>query len=75
MRSRRGRASYGGHEHHGHHARGFQRRFISRAERIAELEAYLTELQAEAEAGEAYLKDIQAEAWAVEERIALLKAA
>ncbi len=68
---------HGRHEHHGHHeehARGFQRRFISRAERIAELEAYLGELRAEAEAGEAYLKDIQAEAGAVEERIASLKA-
>jgi hypothetical protein len=69
---------HGRHEHHGHHeehARGFQRRFISRAERIAELEAYLSGLRAEAEAGEAYLKDIQAEAVAVEERIAALKAA
>jgi hypothetical protein len=39
------------------------------------LEAYLSKLRAEAEAGEAYLKDIQAEARAVEERIAVLKAA
>jgi len=70
-----GGEQHGGHGHHGHHARGFQRRFISRAERIAELEAYLSELQAEAEAGAAYLKDIQAEAGAVEERIAALKVA
>jgi hypothetical protein len=38
------------------------------------LEAYLSELRAEAEAGEAYLKDIQAEARAVEERLAASKA-
>lgn len=69
---------HGRHEHHGHHAdhaQGFQRRFISRAERIAALEAYLSELRAETEAGEAYLSDIHAEARAVEERIAALKAA
>lgn len=64
------------HEHHGHHeghALGFHRHFISRAERIAELECYLGELRAEMEAGQAYLQDVQAEAKAVEERIAGLK--
>jgi len=66
---------HGRHEHHAEHAHGFRRRFISRAERIAELEAYLSELRAEAEAGEVYLKDIQAEAKGVEERLATLKAA
>jgi len=68
---------HGGHEHHGHsaeHAHGFRRRFISRAERIAELEAYLSDLRSEAEAGHAYLQDVEAEAKAVEERIAALKA-
>jgi hypothetical protein len=54
---------------------GFSRRFISRAERLAELEGYLSELRAEIEAGQAYLQDVQAEATAVEERIAALKAA
>jgi hypothetical protein len=65
-------------EHHGHHAAhalGFQRRFISRAERIAGLEGYLSELRDEMAAGQAYLQDVQAEATAVEERIASLKAA
>jgi hypothetical protein len=69
---------HGRHEHQGHpeeHASGFRRRFISRAERTLELEAYLSELRAESEAGAAYLKDIQDEATAVEERIAVLKAA
>jgi len=74
----------GEHHSHGHHAchshsrehgRGFRRRFISRDERIAGLEAYLSELRAEAEAGTAYLKDIHAEATAVEERLVALKAA
>jgi len=69
------------HEHHdchcrpAEHGRGFRRRFISRDERIAGLEAYLSELRAEAEAGTAYLKDIHAEATAVEERLVALKAA
>jgi hypothetical protein len=63
------------HSHHGEHAMGFSRRFISRAERIAELEGYLSELRDEIAAGQAYLQDVQAEATAVEERIALLKAA
>jgi hypothetical protein len=62
------------HGHHGEHAMGFSRRFISRAERLAELEGYLAELRAEIEAGQAYLQDVQAEATAVEERIASLKA-
>jgi len=54
---------------------GFRRRFTSRSERVAELEAYLSDLRAEAEAGEAYLRDVQAEAKAVEERIGALRAA
>ena len=69
---------HGHHEHRGHHAEHapcLDRRFVSRAERISELEAYLSELRAEAEAGETYLKDIQAEAKGVEERIEALKAA
>jgi hypothetical protein len=47
------------HEHRGQG--GFRRRFTSRGERIAELEAYLSDLQAEAKA--------------VKERLAALKAA
>jgi hypothetical protein len=69
---------HGHHQHHGHYGEqpmGFSRRFVSRAERLAELEGYLAELRAEIEAGQAYLKDVQAEATAVEERIASLKAA
>jgi len=60
----------GGHATHGQR---FERRFISRAERAAELEAYLGQLRSEIDAGEAYLKDIRAEAQAVEERITALK--
>jgi hypothetical protein len=65
------------HEHHGHHEEhglGFHRRFISRAERLAELEGYLSELRDEIAAGQAYLQDVQAEASAVEERLAVLRA-
>jgi hypothetical protein len=67
----------GGHEHGRHigmhgqggHGEGFRRRFMSRADRITELEAYLGQIRAEPEAAEAYLKDLQTEATAVEERI------
>ena len=55
------------------HGQRFERRFISRAERAAELEVYLGQLRSEINAGEAYLKDIRAEAQAVEERITALK--
>lgn len=45
---------HGHHRHHGEcsceEGHGFRRRFVSRAERIAQLEAYLAELQAEAQA-------------------------
>lgn len=47
---------HGHHRHHGERSwcheggHGFRRRFVSRAERIAQLEAYLAELQAEAQA-------------------------
>ena len=60
--------SYGHHDagacccqHGGFHGRPFHRHFPSREERIARLEEYL--------------KDIQAEAKAVEERLAEMKAA
>lgn len=49
---------HGHHEHHGgcscgHDGdHGFRRRFVSRAERISQLEAYLSELRAEAQAVE-----------------------
>ena len=70
-------------EHHGAHAAhghggprmcSFRRRFVSRDERIAELERYLSELQAEAEAGADYLKEISAEIDGVKERLAAFKA-
>jgi hypothetical protein len=46
----------------GHHEGppfGFHRRFVSQAERIAELEAYLAELRAEAKAVEEHLADLK----------------
>ncbi len=59
----------GGHErgpHHGYGGRcgegrpgGFRRRFVSRAERIAALEAYLAELRAEVAAVEEHLADLK----------------
>jgi len=61
---RRGRAweETCGCGHHEGSPFGFHRRFVSRAERIAELEAYLAELQAEAKAVEEYLAGLKASA-------------
>jgi hypothetical protein len=59
-------------EHHGHHGgecgchghRGegirFARRFVSRAERLEELEAYLKDLQAEAKGAEERIAEMRA---------------
>lgn len=44
----------------GHHgAEGFQRRFINRAERIAQLEKYLEELRAEVQGVEEAIADLR----------------
>jgi hypothetical protein len=43
-------------EHHGHAGR-FERRYQTKAEQIAELEAYLNELKAEVQAVEEHLAD------------------
>ena len=43
----------------GCHGEGFQRRYQTRAEQIAELEAYLAELQVEVQAVEEHLADLR----------------
>ena len=43
----------------GRHGRHFGRRFQSKAEQIAELEAYLAELKAEVQAVEEHLADLR----------------
>lgn len=48
-----------GHGHHEGPPFGFRRRFVSRAERIAALEAYLAELRAEVAAVEEHLADLR----------------
>jgi len=47
-----------GCECHGH-GQGFERRYQTRAEKIAELEAYLSELQTEVQAVEEHLADLR----------------
>lgn len=42
-----------------HHAFGFERRFQTKAEKIAELEAYLSELKTEVQAVEEHLVDLR----------------
>ena len=51
----------------------FRRRFRSLAERVSELEAYLTELRAESESGAAYLRDVQLEMETVEKQLQALR--
>jgi len=53
---------HGGRCHHEERPLGFQRRFVGRAERIQELEAYLSELRAEIAAVEEYLAGLKAAA-------------
>ncbi len=64
-----------GYEHHGGHGTGFHRRFVTRAERAAELEDYLGRLREEIEGAKGYVEELEAEARAVEEEITGLKTA
>lgn len=53
----------GEHRHHHCHSgreRGFHRRFATRAERLAEMEEYLRDLQAEVKAVEEQIADLKA---------------
>jgi hypothetical protein len=66
-----------GEHHHGYgrqHGYGFRRRFMTRAERAAKLERYLSDLREEIEGAKGYVQELEAEAKAVEEEIAGLKA-
>lgn len=49
----------GGHCQCGRHGGGFERRYQTKAEQIAELEAYLSELKSEVQAVEEHLADLR----------------